>query len=778
MIRHSVLIAFRNLIRNKIFTVINISGFSVGLCSFILLFLFIRHEMSYDHFHQNYQNIYQVTDSVEGNAQMDLRLKQYLVDNFPEVENACLVSQGSFNLQLSNKKGNVIETQHLLYADSSFFQMFSFELLEGDPEHVFDQPYSIVLTEQTAKELFQDEDPMGQVVNVHRFMDFTVTGIVADPPANSSMQFDYITGAHKGNHPAMRCESCNPSDPEDPGIVYLYAIFLKLQDNADIASLVSKIENPVIFNEHFPHYLSFQHLGDLHLYSDFVGFSFKHGNPKLLQILGAIAVIILILAVVNYVNLTISRSSLRIREIGIKKTFGATRNKILFQLLVESGLVCVGSFLLGLALTAMVFPYFNSITGFGIVPPKIDTGLLFLLIVFPLVLGAFTGLLPGYILSKFKPVSTASGKLIKLGKYKVLKTGFNIFQFAIATCLLICLMVINKQLQYVKSKDLGFNEEQLLQLNIGRIAPEKIQSFRARLMQHPNVSHTSLTGSVPGNIQNRRGFGEDLKVKGSAAIINIDSSFFETFGMNLLSGRKALPGDRGKVCYINQTAQKKLELESYEGRKFHDRYEIIGVVEDFHFSSMHQPIAPLCLLFESEGNDYLSLRIDGRVHDTMSYLKKEWKTFFPDYLLQYEFYDDWFDAMYRAEEKLSSIISFFTLLALIISSLGIFGLAEFVSKQRTKEIGIRKVIGATVQNIVFLLSGDFTKWVLLSFLLAIPISFYTMTAWLEGFSYRTDLDWWVFALAGTITMLIALTTISFQTVRAALANPVEALRCE
>lgn len=747
------------------------------MASFILLSLYIRHEFSFDRFHQNYEQIYQVVDSAKNNASMDLRLKQYLVDNYPEIKNATILNAANFSLELSNKEGKIVSSENLVVADSSFFSVFSFELIQGKVNQVFEREYSIVLTERLSRKLFGTVDPIGKQVNVDHNWDCTVTGIVADPPVNSSIQFDFVMGAHHGTHMKYSCHKCGP-EPNDPGKVYMYSIFIALQKGASIQSLSEKIENPVLFHDHFPQNVAFQPLDQLYLYNRFPDSSFQQGNLKLLKILGAISLVILLLAVVNYINLTISRSSLRAKEIGIKRTLGASRNKVIKQFVIESSLICIGSFLIALLVTRVFYSYFTRIIDSPILLPEINLSILIILILFPFILGTITGILPGYIFSKFKPISIASGKLTKLKKYVALKTSFNEFQFSISISLLICLFIIQKQLHFVKNKDLGFNQEQLLRIDMGRNSEEKVQSFGQKLIHHSKITSISKTVGSPGEIYIWLGLGKDFNQEHSMTTIWIDSSFFETFDVELVEGRKIQQGDYDKACYFNEAAINQLNIDSYQGKKINNRYEVIGVVKDFHFSSLRDKIQPLCLIYGKNGGYDLNVKMDNSVAEVMSYIRDEWQATFPDYVFQYEFYDDRFDAMYKSEEKLGNLISFFTVIALMISSLGIFGLAEYVSKQRTKEIGIRKVVGATVEHIVLLLSKDFTRWVILAFVIAIPVSTWIMSKWLENFSYKTNLDWWLFAFAGVVTVLIALITVSFQTVKAALANPVDSLRYE
>jgi len=777
MIGHFLLIALRNLFRNKIFAGINVIGFSIGLACFILLFFYIRHETSHDTFHADYQQIYQVVDTATHSAQMDHRLKQYLIDIYPEVEVATMVNPFNQTFELLNEEGNLIEVQQMILTDSGFFRVFSFPLIEGNPGQVFSNPYSMVVTESTARKLYGQTSPIGQTISINNHLEFTITGIAADPPPNSSIQFDVLGSAHQGTHMKMICSNCNPSDPNDPNIVYPYQIFIKLQKNAGAAALADKFDQPVVFNESFPQHVAFQPLKDLYLFNAYAPTDFKQGNIKLLKIVGAIAFIILLLAVVNYINLTISRSSLRNKEIGIKCTIGANRQNIIFQFILESSLICLISLIIGLLISYLLFPEFVQMMGSAISLPPFSPVWIGSILLLSLVLGVLTGIIPGYIFSKIRPAVIVSGKITNRGRYKSIKSGFNVFQFTIAIGLLSSLLLIEKQLHYVKFKDLGFDHDQLLYVDTEHLNGGQIAQFQRILRQHHHVESTSMTGGIPGEIRISYGYGEDLNKKGSASVIYIDTSFFETFEVKLAEGRKMLTGDLNKVCYLNRAALRDLGLENYEGEKFHDQFEIIGIVEDFHFKSLHEQIAPLCLIY-LDNPTHLNLRISGNVHEVMTYIWQQWKTHFPDQIFQYQFYDSWFDSMYQQEEQLSRIITFFTILALIISSLGILGLAEFMSKQRTKEIGIRKVVGASVKSILMLLSKDFARLVLVAFVVAVPVSTYAVNQWLQNFSYQTTMDWWIFAVAGFGTMLIALLTVSFQTLKAALANPVEALKNE
>jgi putative ABC transport system permease protein len=520
---------------------------------------------------------------------------------------------------------------------------------------------------------------------------------------------------------------------------------------------------------------------DMYLHDNTVSSDTKKGNPALLELITGIALIILILAIVNYINLAVAQRNRRNKETGIRKTIGAGRKDIILFYLTESVIVTLAAFAIALLFVEIFLPNFgrivnsnlsvNPLTGFPI-------NIILLLSVFSI--GIISGLGPALLLSSFNPVRIFNRNTIISGRKSYLRNFLTVFQFTVSIALIFCIIVIQKQIDFVKHSDLGFDKEQLLRLNV---PPAKVPVLINKLKQYSNIKDVSASLGAPGKINWLLGAG----IEGKDQPINCifaDSTFIKTFKIQLLKGRELLPGDYGKACMINETAYKYFDWKDLDNKKFNNGreggFEVIGVVKDFHFSSLHNIIEPAAIIFSSDyAPGIISLRIKtGAIQEAMNYIRKVWKEVLLDQNMEYQFYDEVFNEMYVKEERFAKAIGLFALLAISISCMGILGLTIFSSERRSKEIGIRKVHGATVSELIFLLNKDFLRWVVIASIIAFPIGWYAMNKWLQDFAYKTDVSWWVFVLSGLSALLIALFTVSWQTWRTARRNPIEVLRYE
>jgi putative ABC transport system permease protein len=501
-------------------------------------------------------------------------------------------------------------------------------------------------------------------------------------------------------------------------------------------------------------------------YSDY---SLLHGNASQVKTLALIGLVILALAVINYANLATAGYKYRLTEIGIKKCLGVGRRVLIAQLLTESLLFCLGAALLGIVLAEVFLPYFNQYVEKPLhlwFFADMRFSLLFLAFIF--VLSLITVFLPAVLLSKISPLALFRRGPLFRGSGSLYRSGLSVLQFGAAIILICCLFVMSEQIDYAKHKDPGFTAEQLLYLSLHHQMGDKVPALTDRLRQYHGLKALTITNGIPGKI--------NLTLNGFATIV-IDTNALETFGFQLVQGRNLLAGDVNKACLVNTTALEKFDRDDFRGHEI-SGLEIVGVVSDFHFASLYDKIAPLALCFAEWDPNHITMRISGPVEEAVSYIRKAWAEICPDFPFDLQCYDDAFAAMYRQEEKLARLISIFAVLAVVISCMGIFGLAVFQSEQRVKEIGIRKVLGATVAEITAMLTKNFTKWVLVANVVAWPVAYFVAGKWLENFAYRIEMEWWMFALSGGLALLIALVTVSTQAIKVALANPVEALRYE
>ncbi|MBN1480737.1 ABC transporter permease [candidate division KSB1 bacterium] len=773
--------AFRNLLKNKSFSLINILGFAFGMSICLGIYAYLLHEYSYNTYHKNAHRIYRLNDAQNKTSTIDYRVKDILLSNYPEINNACLALLINHPMPVTvNNKGVYLD--NILSADNAFFDIFSVPFIHGNRDNPLPDLHSAVLTTSAAKKLFGVENPVGQELELRHRFPLTVSGVIEDFPDNSSIQAQMIVNAENENFKFyFSCE--NGSDQST--YRWLLEIFLLMNEQADPQTLVDKINSHADLLAPYEESVGLTALTDIYLHDTIREGAMKRGNPGLLKLLLTIGLVILILAVINYINLTAAQQHRRFKEIGVKKSIGAGKKDILVQFLTESVVVSFIAFGAALLLLWHSIPIYRSIffDDYSIVP---------LLHYWPAILisvfavGIFSGLGSVFLFSSINPIQALKGE------FKAKRTGFTwrngltIFQFIVSIALIFCIIVMQKQIRYVKYTNPGFNEEQLLKLDVPQIQQTDknaalllIDKFRS----YPTIQNVCMTNGVPGTISTFMGMGTAEKRR-NLPIIFADYNFLQTFGLEIIMGRIPEPSDFGTTCLMNEAAYKYYEWTNLENKRFDNGrpggFDIVGIVNNFHFQSLRSSIEPLCILFPGDVYPtHLSIRISaGHISDTMQFIQKTWHEILPQYPLQYEFYDSWLDAMYREDEKLGTAIGLFASLAIVISCLGILGMAIFSTQKRTKEIGIRKVVGASVPEILFMLGTNFSKWVLLANIFAWPLAWYAMNTWLQNFAYRIDLTIWPFLLAGVLALLIALLTVSWQAIRAATANPVEALRYE
>ncbi len=777
--------ALKNLRSNKKFTIINLVGFAFGISICLAIALFLVKEYSYDRFYKNAAQIVRLTDTKNNSSSIDYRVKDILLSKYSEIENACLVQRKGSPIEVKvGEKG--LYLKDIMSVDNNFFDVFSIPFVSGKSQKPFVNINSAVITESTAKILFGTKNPLGEELFIAGDIPVTITAVIQDFPENSSIYAGLLVNAE--NDQFKFSFSCG--DYRDKSTHrWPFRIYLQLNKNVNPDQLLAKINDHIEWLKPYGTQVGFLKLKDIYLHDTTHGSETKQGNAGLLNLLSIIAAIILMLAVINYVNLTVAQQNKRNKDTGVKKTIGANSTDILLHFLFESVLVTFLAFILGIFLVWIGLPFYQAVFD-----THLNIGLLFHLRNLLLLLGAifFIGMIsgvgPAVILSGISPVRILSGSAIIVGKRSFFRSSLTVFQFATSIVLIFCVITVERQIQFVKHRNAGFDKEQLLRLDVPGIQQGDIQKMTVlldELRKSPFIKSISTTDGVPGNINMYMGSNIENSDKNmSVPCLLVDTTFLKTFGINVIKGRNPEPGDYGKVCMINNAAYNHFEFENLENKRFMNGreggYEIIGVVNDFQYTSLHKTIGPVCIMFIPDLTPTtVNIRlIKGGAGQGMHFIQDTWKKLIPGYPMKYQFYDEWFDSMYRDEERFAKTIGLFAVLAIMISCIGILGLAIFLSERRIKEIGIRKVSGAKISEVMTMLNKNFVKWVLFAFVIATPIAWYAMHKWLENFAYKTALSWWIFALAGLLALGIALLTVSWQSWKAATRNPVEALRYE
>lgn len=792
MLRNYFVVAWRNLLRHKLYSLINISGLAVGMASCILILLYVRHELSYERFHENAEQIYRASlerPSGSRNVSTPLPLAPTLVEEFPEVVRAVRLFNPDNPVPLVRHGNRRFYEKNFFFADADIFELFSFSLIQGDPQRALADPFSVVLTEETARKYFGDQEPLGKTIHFKNWLDLKVTGVLRDLPANTDFRFDFLTSF-------ATVEKWLGSERMRNWHNTMCYTYVQLQEGSGTGALEEKL--PAFVEEHFnknekiARNLHLQQLTRVHLYS-------SQSGIQRVYVFSTIAFFLLLVACINYVNLATARSGTRAREVGMRKVVGARRAQLVQQFIGESVCLTLIAFILALVLVEMTLPAFRSFVGKNVVFAYGNAQVLIGLAGILLGTGVLSGGYPTFFLSGLRPVEVLKGRS-KTGRTgfwlrKVLVVG----QFSLSIALIIGTAVTFSQLDYVKTQDLGFDEEQVI------VAPLRVQELRQapealkeELLESPYVVNVAGAALLPGGPVGRTSFQATsaplVSEPTTLSMLWVDADFIGTLGIRMKAGRDfsaGLASDADQAFIINQAAVKRLGWESPEeaiGQPFErihgpDSGErasgaIIGVVEDFHFQSLRSEIEPLVIHLWPWLN-YLVVRVRAeQMPETLAYMERIWESFDPDHPFEYSFLDETFAALYRMDERQGQVFGIFAALAVLIACLGLFGLAAFTAEQRTKEIGIRKVLGASVAYIVVLLSKEFTWLVIIANGIAWPLAYYAMRRWLENFAYRIELELEVFVLGGLLALGIACLTVSIQAIKAALSNPVNALRYE
>ncbi|MGV3558646.1 ABC transporter permease [Larkinella arboricola] len=798
MLTNYLKIAWRNLLRNWGFSAINVLGLTVGVTACLLISLYVRHELSYDQFHQKASRVYRlVTDIKTPTETINTESTAFAMANavktgLPEVEQAVRLLNRGMLVQRGEHK---FQEDRLLYADSALFEVFSFPLLKGNPRTALVAPFSVVLTEKAALKYFGNEDPIGKALMLDGQNSATVTGVVADVPDNSHVKFDILVSM------ATLTRTFAPGIDDQWGN-FGPITYLLLKEHTNAAAVTSRLpdllerragsfmkQNKMQFT------LLLEPLTDVYLRSPRHTQGTEGGSLTNIYVFSIVAGFILLIACINFMNLVIARSSERAKEVGVRKVVGAVRSQLTGQFLSESVLLSFIAFILAGILCELLLPAFNTLSGKIISHSLFTDGTYWLtLLGLAALVGGFAGIYPALVLSSFKPIAVLKGRFVSSSQGILLRRTLVVVQFMISVSLTIGTLVAYRQLNFMRNQQLGFQKDQTLVVSLpDRDYMLKNQrALRNQMATLPGVQAVTVSSHLPGGgsmgayteIENKMGEMQAANM----GLYSVDFDFLPQYGVKVVAGRVFSPKfstDSTQALVINEAAARALGYHSPDqiiGKRFSQwgrKGQIIGVVKDFHTSSLRERIEPLTLRIEPSDFSLFSLKVKGAdVTETIRALERFWKTAVPQRPFDYYFLDQAFDKQYRAEERFGKLFLYFSGLAIFIACLGLFGLTSYTTVQRTKEIGVRKVLGASVPSIVLLLSKDFLKLVLIAVILAAPVAWWAMDTWLRDFAYRINVEWWILVLAGVLAIAIAFLTVSFQSIKAALTNPVKSLRTE
>ncbi|MFZ0455333.1 MAG: ABC transporter permease [Ignavibacteriaceae bacterium] len=810
MLKNYFIIAIRNLKKYKVYSLINILGLAVGIACCIIILLYVKNELSFDKCYNNADSIYRVyvKSSINGqqsnNCKTAAPLGNTLVHDYPEVLTYTRI--GFFGNHVLKYKDKVYRESHLYTADSTFFKVFSLPLIKGDSRNALIQPNCIVMTQSAAKKYFGNENPVGKIIKADSRSSYMVTGLMKDFPSNSSFRCDILLSM-----------STYPVSSNDYWLNMQYTTYIVLKKGIDPVSFQKKLQKITsdkigpqaesVLGISFREFLNkgntwglfLQPLTSIYLFSkseygidpNTEWIDQNRSNIEYINIFSAVAVFILFLAIINFINLTTARSESRSKEVGIKKTLGSNKIKLIGQFLSESIVVVLLSVLISIAFIEIILPFFNQLTGKNLKLEFFNNAITIpLLIMSAVVIGILSGSYPAFYLSSFKPVHIFRSSPDKINRKSTLRSGLVVVQFAISITLLIGTLIIRNQLNYIQNKNLGFNREHLYSIKNFGVSGDKLKIFEQELMKNRDI--ISLTNSsimffpgVPGD-----GYSYNKKLVSntiSSQYLDVDYNFLKTFKIQLLRGRffsKDFPSDTASVvindamnneCGAGDPVGKEL-IQSGQQPK---RYKIIGVIRNFNYQSLHQQIKPLVLFLSpvKQPASIITILISpANIKNTIAYINYTWKKITGGENIYSSFVNDDLNHLYESEERAGTAAAVFSGLAIFIACLGLFGLASFVTEKRKKEIGVRKVLGASVFELIFMLSKEFTKWIFIANLIAWPAAYLIMNNWLRNFAYKVEVAWWIFLVSGGLALLIALLTIIIQAIKAVTVNPVESLR--
>ncbi|MBN1224449.1 MAG: ABC transporter permease [Candidatus Aminicenantes bacterium] len=805
MLKNNIKIAFRNIFSNRLYSFLNIAGLSIGIACSLLILFYVQDELSYDRFHEKADRISRLNatlilpDRTFRGAFSTHVTAPMLQAEFPEIVAYVRFSRYG-DKKLVQYKDYTYYEEKFLWVDASVFDVFSFKLVMGNPKEALVRTNSLVITEDMAKKYFGSEDPLGKQVRVNSEALYEVTGVMENIPRTSHIRPNFFA--------SMSTLNLRPSGhiAQDLLTEIQYYTYLQLREETNPELFERKLDEfterhlgALMKNAGGAVKFELQPLKQIYLYSDREGELERTGDVSYIYLLSGIGLFILLLACLNFMNLSTARSAKRAKEVGLRKAVGASRRQLIVQFLGESTILAFIAVLISGILVFLSMGVFRNVSGKDMTfhffaNPVFLIGICGLFVVIGLIGGSY----PAFFLSAFRPVETLQGKLKKGTKGSILRASLVTLQFTVSIILIIGTLIVNRQLSYIQNKDLGYDKEQVLSIRMRNPATQqRYEVLKNAFRQHTNVLAVSASATTPLGFNDHR--AEHVVGRPADELFMmfaqfVDEDFIDCYNMKIVRGRnfsKEYSSDAENAIIINETTQKKLgwqndpihkEIEVFSSVAMTEiRFKVIGVVQDYHFQSLHEEISPL-VLFRTPlfGNfNVISVKAGAdNIRETIKFLQSKWQEFDPDYPFEFAFVDDQFDALYRTEERIGQLFGYFTALAIIIGCLGLFGLTSFIAEQRTKEIGIRKVLGASSPGIVVMLVREFAKWVLLAVAIAWPVGYFVMRTWLQNFAYRTSLGIDTFVLAAILALAVALLTVSYQTIRVALTNPSDSLKYE
>jgi putative ABC transport system permease protein len=793
--------AIRNLFKNKIFSTINILGLAIGLASFFFIIIYIFNELNYDKHHKNADKTFRLIMKADmsGNvieaAVSGGPLGRILFDELPEVVRYTRLFQIRQPVLIKYNEKNFYQ-DNVFYADTSFFDVFSYEFLYGDPKTALIHPFSLVLTEQTAQKFFGDDFPIGKTIKWNNIDNYTVRGVIKNPKYNSHINFDLLASySSLYQHEVLKNYIDNLFAFMTQNYVVLSNEALYKETENKFPEVIQKYMGDQMNEMGSKFDFSLQPITRIHLHSHLVHELESNGDINRIYIFSAIALLILIIACINFVNLSTAQSSARTLEVGIRKVFGANKGMLFRQFIGESIIISFLSLIIAYILIELFLPVFNQLTGIRFnLNLTNNWSFLLIFIVFAIFVGALSGCYPALYMSAFKPVKILKGNFFKSSGKSVFRNIMVIIQFTVSIVLICSTILIYKQLSYINNKDLGFHQKNMIIIPLrGKKMIDSYETIKSELKTLSGVKDVTASSSYLGNFGQRRGFyPEGTSRSNTFMILNlqVDHNYLDMMNIDFYTGRnfyKNTASDSNAVI-INKALMDHLGWQDPVGKFIfipsdtiiNDyRLKVIGVTENFHFASLHEDVKPLLMFMVPNKFRYLVVKVNAvDEKSVLNLIQTKWEQLNPDTPFDYFFQETKFKTLYNSEQNMVRIFIYFTFLAIFIALLGLFGLSLFSSRQRTKEIGIRKILGSSVSQIISLLSGNFLKLILISSVIAIPIAWYIMDRWLQNFTFHTTIAWWVFGFSILITLLIAIITVSFQVYNSARKNPVDALRYE
>jgi putative ABC transport system permease protein len=784
MFKNYLKVALRNIRKHKGYSLINIVGLAVGIACCILILLWVQDELSFDRFHKKGDNIYRVLQDVHLDRDVTWAINQgplgpALHVDIPEIVNYTRGTARRFRIKYNDKCFDEI----VEFADPSLFEMFDFPLVKGDPKIALTDPHSIVISEDMAVKYFGEEAPLGKVLNADDQYDFVVTGVLAKVPRNSHLRPQFIIPFVFGRELEYTVDNWGNSQ---------FTTYVMLKKGVSLAAVEKKIsrfldDKPTLEEGTI---LRLQPLTHIHLYSNFEFDRFGRGDIKYIHIFSITAFFVLLIACINFMNLATARSATRSREVGMRKVVGAKRSGLIRQFFTESIFIAFAALLVAILLVELLLPVFNNLAGKEMILNLFGNPIILIeILAITLFTGLISGSYPALLLSSFRPIKVLRGKFETVNSKSLFRKILVVTQFSLSLIMIIGTLIVYQQIEYMRNKKLGYNKENLVYIVMRGDFFKRYDAIKNDLLKHPGILSVTRSTSIPsyGNVFSNskwRWQGQNPKEEVLMHGNFVGYGYFKTFCMEIKEGRsfsKEYSTDQSAVV-LNEEAVKRMGVTAPIGMELvngDNKYTIVGIVKNYHFRSLHKEIEPLVLIFAPENCRGLIARIKSEdISSTIGFLGKKWNEFSSEYPFSYGFMDQRLDRLYRTEQRVGTLFKYFTLLTIFISCLGLFGLASFMTERRTKEIGIRKVLGASVSRIIIMLSKEFTRLVLIANVIGWPAAYFLVKKWLQNFAYRTTINFEIFILGGILALITAWLTISYQAIKAALANPVEALRYE